>query len=174
MLPLCDHPACLETGNPPQANFHKRFPEFENNYSVAAGAFEPQTISALRTLQEVQEKLLACLKMAFNNSGGLRPRDVPKSLRVAILLVRALSPHMTPPNLLLSSQYLRSASQQTAKWQNETSCVFAPCPRTDCDEGDGPRPRVHLLSRGRHLRRWGGAGHVHPRGARERTDGQRM
>lgn len=72
-----------------QATFHKRFPEFENNYSVAAGAFEPQTISALRSLQEVQERLLACLKMAFNNSGGLRPRDVPKSLRVAILLVRS-------------------------------------------------------------------------------------
>lgn len=53
-------------------------------------------MSALRALQEVQEKLLACLKMAFNNSGGLRPRDVPKSLRVAILLVRP-SPAARPP-----------------------------------------------------------------------------
>lgn len=71
-----------------KASFHRQFPEFENNYSVAAGAFEPQTLSALKALQAVQDGLLGCLRMAFNNSGGLRPRDVPKSLRVAILLVR--------------------------------------------------------------------------------------
>ena len=69
-----------------KAQFHTTFPEFENNYSVAAGAFEPQTLAALRALQAVQDALLAGLRNAFNNSGGLRPRDVPRSLRVAVLL----------------------------------------------------------------------------------------